>query len=344
MDEQGVAPVATSRGAHAAPDLHPSAPLPVQLGLPGIGTSLRRPFGDTDLEVFPLGLSGSVFGWTAQTGDSESILNRYLELGGNYVDTADSYAAGRSEHIIGTWMAHRGIRDEMIIGTKIGRHPDNPGLGPVSMVRAVEASLERLQTDYIDVLYFHDDDPRVPLEESLGTAQWLIESGKVRYLAANGYAPERLVQARILAAGGYPRFSAIGTHLSLVHRSDYEGMTELVARGQKLAVIPHLALEGGYLSGKYRGKSSPSLSGIAERLGKLVTRSGPRTLATLDRIAQAHSVTPTTIALAWVLGRRGITAPVVSANSAAHVDAIMGAVGIDFTASEGDDLDRLPHS
>ncbi|UCR90041.1 aldo/keto reductase [Mycetocola spongiae] len=326
------------------PGLHPSTPIDILPGTPGVGTGIRRPLGGTELSVFPISLGTSVFGWTAQSSDCEKILDRYAEAGGNFIDTADSYSAGRSEHFIGSWMSRRGNRDSTVIATKIGRHPDNPGLGSVSMVRAVEASLERLQTDHIDVLYFHDDDPRIPIEDYLGTAEWLIETGKVRYLGASAFRPERLVQARILAASGYPRFSAIGTHYSLLHRSTYEGMLELVSRGQGLAVMPYLTLENGFLSGKYRSRATLSASARGSRVSSLVNRQGLRVLQVLDRIAAEHSVTITTIALAWVLSRPGVTAPVVSANNPDQVDALVAAPGITLSRTQRAELERVWHS
>lgn len=307
-------------------------------------TDERRDLAQTGLRVHPIALGTSVFGWTAQTADCELILDRYAELGGNFLDTADSYSAGRSEHIIGSWVSRRGVRDQTVIATKIGRHPDNPGLGSVSIVRAVEASLERLQTDYIDVLYFHDDDPTVPLEDALGTAEWLIESGKVRHLAVSAYRPERLVQARILAASGYPRIAAVGTHYSLLHRSSYEGTLELVSRGQNLAVIPYLTLENGFLSGKYRSRAQLDTTARGTRVSSLVNRQGLRALQVLDRVAEEQGVTPTTIALAWVLSRPGITAPVVSANDPEQVDALMAAPAVSLTRTQSAELEKVWHS
>ncbi|RLP77762.1 aldo/keto reductase [Mycetocola tolaasinivorans] len=325
----------------------------IPLTLPGLvslpetlhsDASLRRDLGDTGLRVHPIALGTSVFGWTAQTSDCELILDRYAEQGGNFLDTADSYSAGRSEHIIGQWMSRRGNRDRMVVSTKVGRHPDNPGLGSVSVVRAVEASLERLQTDHIDVLYFHDDDPSVPLEDALGTAEWLIETGKIRHLAVSGYRPERLVQARILAASGYPRIAAVGTHYSLLHRSSYEGSLELVSRGQHLAVLPYLTLENGFLSGKYRSRAQLDTSARGTRVSSLVNRQGLRALQVLDRVAEEQEQSPTSVALAWVLSRPGITAPVVSANDPEQVDALMAAPNIELTRTQRADLEKVWHS
>ncbi len=160
----------------------------------------RRAIGDTDLRVFPLALGGNVFGWTAGAEDASAILDRYQEAGGNFIDTADSYASGRSEHMIGSWMRERRNRDSMVVATKIGKSEDFPGLGGSRIERAVDASLSRLGTDFIDLLYFHWDDIDVPLEESLAAAGRLIASGKVRHLAASNYAAERLLHARTWAA------------------------------------------------------------------------------------------------------------------------------------------------
>lgn len=320
---------------------HPSAPIGVVPGIPGIGERLRRPFGDTDLRVFPVGLGGSVFGWTASAEETRGILDRYADFGGNLIDTADSYAGGLSEVRIGAWMAHRGNRDRMVVSTKIGRHPDAPGLGPVNMVRAVEASLERLQTDRIDVLFFHQDDETVPLEDSLGTASWLIESGKVRYLAASNYSPARLVEARILASTGLPRFIGMQQEYSLLTRRGFEGDADLVARGQHLGVLAYYALGNGFLTGKYRSRADFVGGGSrAARAAQHFGRRGLRILAALDRVAAEQQTTPAAIALAWLLAKRSVTAPVVSASKPQQVDDLIAATGVQLTRTQMVDLDR----
>jgi aryl-alcohol dehydrogenase-like predicted oxidoreductase len=317
---------------------HPSAPIPV-LG-DGVGASIRNTVGDSDLEVFPVSLGTSVFGWTAESAASEAILNRYADFGGNFIDTADSYSGGRSEHIIGRWMSRRRNRDDMVVATKIGRHPDSPGLGPVNMVRAVEASLERLDTDHIDLLYFHDDDDSVRLEDALGTAQWLIETGKVRYLGVSNFTPERLIEARILAAAGYPRFEAIETHYSLLTRERYEGGLQLVAQGQGLGVMPYYALENGFLTGKYRSRADFADRLRSAKAAEHLGRRGLRVLKALDQVALEIGVSVTTVAIAWLQHRPGVAAPVVSASRPEQVDAIVQSAGVQLTRTQVLDLER----
>jgi aryl-alcohol dehydrogenase-like predicted oxidoreductase len=330
-----------ARGRHAgAPELHPSSPIPVMGDGAGLGAAIRRTLGETDLSVFPLALGSSVFGWTAQVDASAAILNRYYDFGGNFIDTADSYSAGRSEHIIGQWMSRRRNRDDIVLATKIGNHPDNPGLGPVAMVRAVEASLERLQTDHIDLLYFHLDDRSVPLEDTLGTAQWLIESGKVRYLGASNFSAERLVEARILSAAGYPRIEALETHYSLLHRQPFEGDLGLVSRGQGLGVMPYFALENGFLTGKYRSRADLDGSTRAARVARHLNRNGLRVLTALDAVAAEHNVPVASIALAWLLAKAGVVAPVASASRPEQVDALVGATAIRLTRAQVVELER----
>lgn len=329
-----------ARSSSTTPAQHPSSPIPVMGDGAGIGTSIRRALGQTDLSVFPLALGASVFGWTAQVDASAAILNRYYDFGGNFIDTADSYSAGRSEHVIGQWMARRRNRDQVVVATKIGNHPDNPGLGPVSMVRAVEASLERLQTDHIDLLYFHLDDRSVPLEDSLGTAQWLIESGKVRYLGASNFSAERLVEARILSAAGYPRIEALETHYSLLHRQPFEGDLGLVSRGQGLGVMPYFALENGFLTGKYRSKADLDGSARGARVARHLNRAGLRALHALDLVAAEHNAPVASIALAWLLAKAGVVAPVASASRPEQIDALVAAPAIRLTRSQLVDLER----
>ncbi|MBW8872358.1 MAG: aldo/keto reductase [Leifsonia sp.] len=288
-----------------------------------------RRIGESDLAVYPLSLGASVFGWTADGDTSLAILDRFADLGGNFIDTADSYVGGRSEVLIGKWMRERGIRDRMVVATKVGRHQENPGLGSVSVVRAVEASLERLQTDRIDLLYFHEDDPETPLEDSLATAEWLIESGKVRYLAASNFTADRLIEARILASSGLPKFVAIQNQYNLMHRTEFERAPRIVAAAQGLAVMP------------YRTKGDLTAGARSVRASAYVNRRGQRVLAVLDRIAAEHSVAPASIALAWLLAKRTIAAPVASASRPEQVDALMAAAGIRLTRSQMLDLDRV---
>ena len=300
----------------------------------------RRLVPDTDLSVYPLALGGSVFGWTAGEDASLDILDRYRELGGNFIDTADSYAAGRSEVIIGNWMRARGVRERTVIATKIGRHLDHPGLTPRSIIGGVQDSLARLQTDYIDVLYFHIDDATVPLEESLGAVDVLLRSGQVRHIAASNFSPERLMEARVLAANGLPRFVALQSHYNLVHRAAYENSLALVTRAQGMAVMPYFALAHGFLAGKYRTRADTLGTARGFRAAAYLNRKSLRVLGVVERIAREHEVTPAAIAIAWLQGRGSVVAPVASASRPEQVDVLMQAAGIRLNRVDIIDLDR----
>lgn len=300
-----------------------------------------RRIDGTALTVYPLALGTSVFGWTADGETSLEILDRYSDLGGNFIDAADSYVGGRSEVLIGNWMRERRNRDHVVVATKIGRHQDNPGLGQVSIVRAVEASLERLQTDRIDLLSFHYDDTSVRLEDSLATVEWLVETGKVRYLAASDYTAERLTEARILSSTGLPKFVAVQCHYNLMHREEFEGNLRIAASAQGLGVMPYFALANGFLTGKYRGKDDLGNSARGARAAEYLNRRGHRVLVALGVVAAEHEAALGTIALAWLLAKRNVVAPVASASRPEQVDALMAAAGIRLTRAQMLELDRV---
>jgi len=318
---------------------HPSFPTPVQDPEPS--EAPRRTIGDSELSVFPVVLGGSVFGWTVDPDTTSDILDRFHDSGGNMVDTADSYAGGRSEILIGNWMRKRRNRDDMVVATKIGRHPDYPGLGSVSIIRAVEAALERLQTDHIDLLSFHDDDPSIPLADSLGTVDWLIETGKVRYLGTSNTTPERLMEARILSASGFTQFVALETHYSLMHREPYESTLALVATAQHLGVLPYFALANGFLTGRYRTRSDLDPSTRGSRAATHLHRRGLRVLHVLDEIAEENRCTVASAALAWAMSRPGVVAPIASASQPAHVDSLIAAADVRLSRGQILELDRV---
>lgn len=300
----------------------------------------RRPIADSTLSVHPLALGCSAFGWSVDEETSRQILDMHRALGGNFLDTADSYSAGRSEIMIGSWLRTRGDRDKTVIATKIGRNGDNPGLSPRSIIGAIDASLERLGTDYIDLLYFHFDDPRVPLEESLGVMSTLIASGKVRYLGASNFSADRLFEARVLAANGLPRFVALETHYNLIHRAEFESSLALVTQAQGLAVMPYFPLAHGFLAGRYRSKADVVDNTRGRRAAAHLNRKTLRVLGIVDRIAAAHDVTPATIALAWLLARAGVAAPVAGASHPDQVEALVAAAGVRLSRSDLVELDR----
>lgn len=300
----------------------------------------RRRVADTELRVAPVALGTSVFGWTLSSQASTDILDRYRELGGNFIDTADSYSAGRSEHIIGSWMKSERCRDEIVLATKIGRNADFEGLGAQGISRAVDASLERLQTDHIDVLSFHFDDQDVELEESLGAVDALMKAGKVRYLAASNFSADRLLEARVLAANGLPRFSVMQAHYNLLHRSEYEQSLAFVARGQGLAVMPYFALANGFLSGAYRSRNVIEPTTRGARIAAHLTRRGTRVLSVMDRISSDYDVPLPTIAIAWLQGKNNVCAPVVGVSNAEQLDAVMAAAEFRLSRTDTIELDR----
>jgi len=305
-----------------------------------ITVPMKRPLGDTGITTHPLALGGSTFGWTLGRDEVFELLDRFAGVGGDLVDTADSYAAGRSEVMLGAWMRERGTRDRMRIMTKVGRHPDHRGLAPVDIRAAVDASLQRLETDRIDVLFFHGDDPEVPLEESLGEVDALIRAGKVLAIGASDFSPERLIEARVLAANGLPRFELLTTRYNLMERVPFEGATELVAHAQGLGVLPYFALANGFLGGQVRRRSDVRHDARGQRVARHLGRRGHRVLTAVDEIAFAHGVQPATIALAWLLAKPTVVAPVASATRPDQVEALMAAASVELHRSELVELDR----
>lgn len=301
----------------------------------------RRSIPDTTLSVYPLALGCSVFGWTADGDTSMQILDRHADLGGNLVDTADNYAGGRSEVLIGNWLRTRRARENTVIATKAGRNFDHPGLTSRSIIGAVHASLERLQTDYIDLLYFHFDDTAVPLEESLGAVDVLLRSGHVRYIGASNFSADRLMEARVLTANGLPRFVASQSLYNLVHREPFESAVGVVTGAQGMAVFPHSALAQGFLTGKYRGRADVKKTARGASASAYLNRKSLRTLGVVERVATEHGAEPASIALAWLLARQSVVAPVASASRPDQVAALMAAGRIRLTRGDLVDLDRV---
>lgn len=306
-----------------------------------MGAGLRVALGESGLRVFPLMLGGGEFGWHVDTKDSHRILDRYLDLGGNALHTADSHASGRSEHIIGQWLTSRGIRDDMVVTTRVGASADHPGLGPVNLVRAVEASLQRLGTDRIDVLHLDAHaETALALDETLATADWLIQSGKVRALGAYGLDPTQLVEARILASAGYPRVSVLDVPYNLARRADFEGDLRLVAGAQGIAVTPSHALQHGFLSGRHRSRARAGLGVRGSQLMGSLNRRGSRVLRALDAVAAELGVPDAAVAVAWLLAQKTVVAPIVNVYAVEHVDELVQGVGVRLSRAQLADLAR----
>jgi aryl-alcohol dehydrogenase-like predicted oxidoreductase len=301
-----------------------------------------RTIGSSDLKVFPLAISGNVFGWTADCETTGAILDEYVSLGGNFIDTADAYAAGRSEIMIGNWMRDHRNRAEMVIATKIGKSADNPGLGARTIMRAVEASLKRLGTTYIDLLYLHIDDPSVPFEETLLTVDELIRAGKVRYFGGSDHTGNRLIEARIASAQlGVAPMVALQNHYNLLHRAEYEGDLANVAAQQNLGVMPRFALGSGFLTGKYRSHADLARNPRGGKAARYLTRNGMRVLSMLDEVAKVHETTQATIALAWLLSKPFVVAPVASASGVDQVADLTAAASIQLSRQQVTALDRV---
>ncbi|GAA3759180.1 aldo/keto reductase [Microbacterium kribbense] len=299
-----------------------------------VGASVRVPLGETGAQIFPLMLGGAEFGWNIDLAASHAILDAFVELGGNAVHTADSYAGGRSEHIVGEWLRARGLRDQIVVATRVGAHPDNPGLGPVSLVRAVEASLQRLDTDRIDVLYLDATSGVTSIEDTLATADWLVETGKARSIGAFGFTAEQLVEARILASAGYPRITVLDVPYNLLRRQDFDSDLRLVASAQSMAVTPSHALAHGFLSGRHRSRSEVSRSTRGVQLAGSMNRRGTRTLRALDAIGTELGVPPAAVAVAWLLAQRIVVAPIVNAFAPVHVHEFVQGVGVRLSRAQ----------
>lgn len=335
----GSSPVTPGVVPHEALPPHPSAPIPVQG--PAVGQGLRVALGEGGPEIFPLILGGAEFGWNVDLESSHEILDTYVELGGNAVHTADSFAGGRSEHIIGQWLHSRGLRDEIVLAVRVGGHPDNPGLGPVDLVRAVEASLTRLRTDRIDVLYLDATaDSRTAIEDTLATAEWLIDAGKARTLGAAGYTAAQLVEARIISSAGYPRLTVLDVPFNIVRRHEFDADLRLVAGAQGIAVTPSHALEHGFLSGRTRTRARGGLSVRGAQIAAQLNRRGGRTLRALDAIGAELGVPDAAVAVGWLLAQKLVTAPIVNAYAAQHVDELVQGVGVRLSRSQLADIAR----
>ena len=336
----GVGTSAPAERAEFASDaVHPSAPIPVQ-GAP-LGAGIRVPLGETGLEVFPLILGAAEFGWHVDSGAAHAILDVYRSRGGNAIHTSDGYSAGRSEHIVGQWMQTRGVRDETVVAVRVGTHMDHPGLGSVNLIRSVEASLTRLRTDRIDVLYLDAAaDSVTALEDTLATAEWLVEAGKVRALGGHGHTAAQLVEARILASAGYPRITVLDVPYNVLRRDEFDGDLQLVAGAQGIAVTPSQALEHGYLAGAHRSRAGVALSVRGTQLAAAMNRRGTRTLRALDKVGAELSVPTAAVAIAWLLAQRAVAAPIVNAYAVSHIEELVQGVGARLSRAHLADIAR----
>ncbi len=314
---------------------------------------LMRKLGRSGLRVAALCLGGNTFGWTTDQKASEAVLDAYLEAGGNFVDTADVYSrwapgnkGGESETALGIWMAARRNRPAVVVATKVcgpmGPGPNDTGLSRQHIMQGVEASLKRLQTDYIDLYQAHWDDRETPLEETLRAFDDLVRQGKVRYLGASNYVAFRLTRALWESERrGYARYECLQPKYNLVFRDEYERELEPLCLEQQVGVIPYSSLASGFLSGKYRrGESLPTTARAAGVQKTYMTERGFTVLAAVEKVAAGLGVTPTQVAIAWLAQRPGITAPIASATSVTQLKELLAGVELQLDAEARKTLDQ----
>jgi aryl-alcohol dehydrogenase-like predicted oxidoreductase len=293
----------------------------------------------TDLTVHPLCLGGNVFGFSADVTNSEAVLSYYFDNGGNFVDTADMYSqwapghvGGESETIIGNWMKSHGNRSKMVIATKVAKLDTRPGLKAANIKAACEDSLKRLQTDYIDLYYAHQDDLDTPIEETLGAFDSLIKEGKVRYIAASNFTPERLQESLDIAkANNLPSYVASQDQYNLVDRDYEKGLMPTIQKNG-LAQIPFYGLARGFLTGKYRpGVTVESVraTGVAN---SYANERGWNLLTKLDQIAKDKNTTVAAVSLAWLRAQPTVATPIASATKLEQIKEIMPV--IELTSDE----------
>ncbi|WP_230533828.1 aldo/keto reductase [Microvirga roseola] len=310
----------------------------------------KRRLGRSDLMVSPLCLGGNVFGWTVDEAASFRLLDAYADAGLNFIDTADVYSTwapgnngGESETIIGKWMQARGNRDRLIIATKVGSEmgPGQKGLSKNYIRSAVEASLQRLQTDYIDLYQSHRDDLDTPQQETLGAYEELIRDGKVRAIGASNFTAGRLREAlEISTELGLPRYESLQPKYNLYDRAEYESELEPLCRENEIGVIPYYGLASGFLTGKYRSEQDFVKSVRGGRMANYLNDRGRRILAALDEVSARHVANPAQVALAWLMARPGLNAPIASATSLEQMQDLIASTRLRLDQTDIEQLDQ----
>lgn len=309
----------------------------------------KRRLGRTDLAIAPLVLGGNVFGWTADEKTSFELLDRFVEAGLNAIDTADSYSTwapgntgGESETIIGKWMKSRNNREKVIVVTKVGSDmgQGKKDLSATWIEKASEASLKRLRTDYIDLYLSHWPDPTVPYDETLGAYQKLLEQGKVRHVGASNLDAGQLSAALSVASQkSLPRYEVLQPELNLYDRASFDGPLSKLCVKEGIGVITYFSLARGFLSGKYRGKADLGKSPRGGSIDGYFNQRGFRILAALDAVSARHSAKPAEVALAWIIARPDVTAPIASATTLDQMESLIRAVALKLTRADIAELD-----
>ncbi len=309
----------------------------------------KRKLGRSGLEVSSLAFGGNVFGWTADESTSMRLLDRFVDEGFNFIDTADTYSrwapgnrGGESETIIGKWLKKSGKRDKVVVATKVGMEmaPDKKGLSPVYIRRAVEDSLKRLQTDHIDLYQSHTDDVATPLEDTLGAYDGLIKAGKVRAIGASNYSAERFEAALAVSKQhDLPRYESMQPNYNLYDRADFEARLQEVCVRNDVGVISYFSLASGFLTGKYRSEADLAKGPRGQMVKKYLNDRGARILDALDSVAKETSSTPARVALAWLMAQPGITAPIASATSLSQLEDLFAATRLKVDPAKLERLD-----
>lgn len=307
-----------------------------------------RKLGSSGLEVGPLAFGGNVFGWTVDEPTSFRLLDAFVDAGFNLVDTADVYSkwapgnqGGESETILGNWFRQSGKRDKVVLATKVGMElgPDNKGLSKAYILRAVEHSLRRLRTDHVDLYQSHKDDEATPLEETLGAFEELIRRGKVRAIGASNYSAERLAEAlKISKDLGIPSYQSLQPQYNLIERAGFEEKLGPLCLEAGVGVIPYYSLASGFLTGKYRSEADLSRSPRGQNVKKYLNERGTRVLSALDEVAKRLGSTPARVAVAWLLTRPVVTAPIASATGVEQLDDLIEATRLGL---DGDSISLL---
>jgi len=304
---------------------------------------------NTELEVAPINLGGNVFGWTLDEQKSFEILDAFVAGGFNFIDTADTYAwwvngkGGQSETIIGKWMKSRNNRKDLVIATKVGSQTKEHGndISKKHILKSVDESLERLQTDHIDLYYTHFDDNKTPVEETLSAYDEIVKAGKVRYIAASNLSPERLAESfEVAEKNGFPKYVALQPHYNLVERTTFESEYAALAEKYKLSVMPYWSLASGFLTGKYRTEADLGKSVRGEGAKKYFNPTGFAVLEALDKVSAKHQAQPAAVSLAWLLANPLVTAPIVSATSQSQLQTLFDAPRLKLDAEDLELLNR----
>ena len=310
----------------------------------------KRKLGNSGIEVAPLALGGNVFGWTIDEPTSFKIVDGFIDAGFNLVDTADVYSrwqaghiGGESEAIIGNWLKKSGKRDKVVLATKVGMDMggENKGLSQKHIFKSVEDSLKRLQTDYIDLYQSHKDDPDTPQEETLAAYAELVKQGKIRVIGASNYSAARLAEAlSISEQKGYPVYQTLQPEYNLYAREGYEKELEPFCVQRGIGVITYFSLASGFLTGKYRAESDFGKSVRGGSMKRFLNERGFKILAALDEVSKQQNATQAQIALTWLMARKGVSAPIVSATNLEQLNDILKSVDVKLDSSAIDKLNQ----